>query len=149
MWQRPDSPSDLADRSSMYLCRWPNGSFSIVSARNFKHALQQLDEVGNAEGDGANISLLNDCLLDFTLEDNGDFSLAQIGERTEREIRGRCYPILEELESDSADDILAAVQKERERLRKKRRHGEPHTEFGREIQARTDIAREHDRGTRR
>src|SRR5436190_1986526 len=35
--------------SGMYLCRWPNGDFSIVKARNKREAILLLDELGPAE----------------------------------------------------------------------------------------------------
>jgi hypothetical protein len=34
---------------AMFLCRWPNGDFSIVSAATKSDAVELLDEWGNAE----------------------------------------------------------------------------------------------------
>jgi len=34
----------------VFMCRWPNGDFSFVSARNKSKAIEALDEIDNAEG---------------------------------------------------------------------------------------------------
>ena len=34
---------------AIYLCRWPNGEFSIVNAKTKDDAIELLDEWGNAE----------------------------------------------------------------------------------------------------
>ncbi len=34
---------------AVFLCRWPNGDISIVSARNKDDAIVKLDEIGNAD----------------------------------------------------------------------------------------------------
>jgi hypothetical protein len=34
---------------SIYVCRWPNGDFSVVDAASRKDAIVRLDEVGNGE----------------------------------------------------------------------------------------------------
>ena len=34
---------------AIYLCRWPNGEFSIVNAKSKADAIERLDEWGNAE----------------------------------------------------------------------------------------------------
>jgi len=41
----------------LYLCRWENGDCSFVWALNKGHALEVLDEVGNAEGCPINVSM--------------------------------------------------------------------------------------------
>jgi hypothetical protein len=63
---------------AVYLCRWPNGDFSIVSARNKGHAIVMLDEWGNAEQ--AHISRMTNCMFDFRLSDQGRIDVANIGE---------------------------------------------------------------------
>jgi hypothetical protein len=35
----------------LYLCRWPNGDLSAVSAPNKQEAIFLLDEVGDAQSD--------------------------------------------------------------------------------------------------
>ena len=79
---------------AMYLCRWPNGEFSIVSARTKADAIEALDEWGNAEQ--ASLTRMSDCMFDFRLSDDGQVELAGIGEATEEYIMEVCYPELHE-----------------------------------------------------
>ena len=73
---------------AVYLCRWPNGEFSIVSARTKDDAIELLDEWGNAEQ--ASLTRMTDCIFDFRLSDDGQIELAGIGEATEEYIMGTC-----------------------------------------------------------
>jgi hypothetical protein len=73
-----------------YLCRWPNGDFSIVNARTKAEAIEMLDEWGNAEQ--AFLSRMADCMLDFRLSDDGEIELLNISESTHDEIMETCYP---------------------------------------------------------
>jgi hypothetical protein len=50
---------------AIFLCRWPNGSFSIIGAANETEAVMELDEIGDT--DGAEISRMLSCLLDFEI----------------------------------------------------------------------------------
>src|ERR1035438_812293 len=75
-----------------YLCRWPNGEFSIVNARTKGDAIVILDEWGNAEQ--ASLTRITDCMLDFRLDDDGQIELAEIGEFTRARIMEACYPEL-------------------------------------------------------
>jgi hypothetical protein len=50
---------------AIYLCRWPNGDFSIVNAKTKGEAIEMLDEWGNAER--AIISRMTGCMFDFRL----------------------------------------------------------------------------------
>ena len=79
-----------------YCARWPDGSFSIVTARNQKHAIFQLDELGDEPAD---IWPLEACLIDFELTDQGTVRLKQFGELTGPAILERSYPILSEVRS--------------------------------------------------
>ena len=111
---------------AVYLCRWPNGEFSIVSARSKGDAIVLLDEWGNAEQ--AQISRMQDCMFDFRLSDEGEIELTQVGEATYDLVMEKCYPVLEETigEADldekvnytkeSRQAILEAVKQERSRL---------------------------------
>ena len=74
---------------AIYLCRWPNGDFSIVSARSKSDAIEMLDEWGNAEQ--AIISRITDCMFDFRQSDDGQIELASIGESAEEHSMKRCY----------------------------------------------------------
>ena len=78
---------------TVYLCRWPNGEFSIVSARTKDDAIELLDEWGNAEQ--ASLTRMADCMFDFRLSDDGQIELAGIGEATEEYIMETCYPELQ------------------------------------------------------
>jgi hypothetical protein len=110
-----------------YLCRWPNGDFSIVNAKNKGDAIEMLDEWGNAEE--AILTPLTDCMFDFSLRDDGRIVLADIGEATHDCILETCYPELNnafgavELDETGQDyseqgrqQIRQAVELERTRL---------------------------------
>jgi hypothetical protein len=77
---------------AIYLCRWPNGEFSIVSAKTKADAIELLDEWGNAEQ--AFLSRITDCMFDFRLGDDGQIELGDIGESTHDCIMETCYPEL-------------------------------------------------------
>ena len=134
----------------MFLCRWPNGEFSIVSATSKDHAIELLDEWANAES--AKIMRMPDCMFDFRLNDRGEIDLAGIGEATEEFVREECYPELEHaLDTAERNDcdftpaglehIRAAVEHERKRLYKDTTKPKPdETELGRELQREMDMA---------
>jgi hypothetical protein len=75
---------------AIYLCRWPNGEFSIVSARTKADAIELLDEWGNAEQ--AFLTRMMDCIFDFRLRDDGQIELAASGGSTHDGIMETCYP---------------------------------------------------------
>jgi hypothetical protein len=126
----------------VFLCRWPNGDVSIVSARNKDDAVAALDEFDNA--DHAHISQLKEFLVDFRLNDEGRLELKQFGEATLDEIMEKAFPELDKtLLSDDLDEtseaytvaIRQAVELERKRLwKKKKRVKQAKTEWGQEIQ---------------
>jgi hypothetical protein len=134
---------------AMYLCRWPNGEFSIVSAATKDDAIVLLDEWGNAEQ--ASLKRMADCMFDFRLRDDGEIELADIGGATQDFIMQTCYPVLANAssEAESNDDesdlsstgqqqIREAVELERTRLWKDQpRAKEAETELGRDIQKQT------------
>src|ERR1700704_6665322 len=78
---------------AIYLCRWPNGNCSIVSAKTKNEAIELLDEWGNAEQ--ASLTRMPDCMFDFNLHDDGHLELADIGEATHDRIMETCYPELD------------------------------------------------------
>jgi len=51
------------------MCRWPNGDFSFVSARNKSKAIEALDEIDNAEG--CPLAVVEDFMVHFYLDDGG------------------------------------------------------------------------------
>jgi hypothetical protein len=112
--------------SGVYLCRWPNGDFSLVTANSRREALVALDEWGGAHP--TQLSPINTCMVDFSLNDQGEIELTQFGAETEHLVWEICYPELHEiLSSAQAEDdgehtakvkelIRQAVQHERSRL---------------------------------
>jgi hypothetical protein len=133
-----------------YLCRWPNGDFSIVNAKTKGDAIEMLDEWGNAEH--AILLRMTDCMFDFRLRDDGQIELVDIGESTHDCILETCYPDLNEAfataEWDEAglgyskrgrQQIREAVELERTRLAETPVK-EAETELGREIQKQTGAA---------
>ncbi len=96
-----------------FCARWPDGSFSIVDADDETHALIQLDELGE---EPAQLWMMESCLLDFELTDNGSFRLKQFGEETGPEIMKKAYPLLNKalkrrtFEDHSIEDPVEPVQ---------------------------------------
>jgi hypothetical protein len=137
---------------AIYLCRWPNGEFSVVSAKSKSDAIEMLDEWGNAEQ--ASLTRMSDCMFDFRLDDEGQIELADIGEATHDHLMRTCYPELEKaLETAEWDDtgvaytadsrvrIQEAVESERKRLWSNQPPApEAQTEVGRQIQKQTGAA---------
>ena len=137
---------------AIYLCRWPNGEFSVVSAKSKSDAIEMLDEWGNAEQ--ASLTRMSDCMFDFRLDDEGEIVPADIGEATHDHLMRTCYPELEKtLETAEWDDtgvaysadsrfrIREAVESERKRLWNNQPPApEAQTEVGRQIQKQTGAA---------
>ncbi len=89
----------------VYICRWPNGDFSFVSAANKQEAVETLDEIANAEG--CSLSVVENFRVHFRLEEDGTFELEGFGEETE-EVIWKEYPILDK----TLDHVFRAVQGE-------------------------------------
>jgi hypothetical protein len=137
---------------AIYLCRWPNGDFSIVNAKTKGHAVELLDEWGNAEH--AVLTRMSDCMFDFRLADDGQIELADVGEITQESLMESCYPelgkALDAAEWDDSglgysakglDQIRQAVELERTRLWEDQPPTkEAETALGREIQKQTGAA---------
>jgi hypothetical protein len=139
----------------VFLCRWPNGDFSVVAAPHKDAAIEELDEVANAEG--SPMRRMPAFQVHFRLNDNGEIVLEQFGEATVDEIMSFCYPLLEKARQENFERASAegrdgdpdratpdeqaritdAVRKERERV--KRRPGRtPLTEAGEQIKQQMD-----------
>ena len=137
---------------AIYLCRWPNGEFSIVNAATKEDAIILLDEWGNAEP--ASLKRMPDCMFDFRLTDDGQIELADIGGATHDFIMETCYPELwkasgaaewnddgSDFSSSGQQQIREAVELERTRLwNDQPRAKEAETELGRDIQRQTGAA---------
>jgi len=76
----------------VYKCRWANGDFSFVSAASQQEAVEALDEIGNAEG--CPLSVVEDFMVHFHLDEDGTFGLEGFGEVTEQAI-WQDYPVLD------------------------------------------------------
>lgn len=114
-------------KSNPYLCRWPNGDFSIVVAATRQDAVAQLDEWAGAEV--ASLIPLDLFMAHFHLNDAGEIELAEFGEETEGRIWSECYPDLDdvisskdavgyedgECTSEACAAIREAVNRERHR----------------------------------
>jgi hypothetical protein len=114
--------------TGFYLCRWPNGEFSLVKADTRKDAVVQLDEWAGAEP--AWLAPMETCMVDFRLNDRGAIELAEFGEETGEFIWAMCYPALSAVLSGddvsehlggkrnrkAANRLRRAVEHERKRL---------------------------------
>lgn len=127
----------------VFLCRWPNGDFSVVKAVNKEEAIELLDEIGNAEG--CPVIAIKDFMVHFVLTDDGEFELEGYGETTGELIMKLGYPILEKAwrealdKSDEERSEIArrAVAIERERVIEEDMK-EPKTVLGRDMKAMLD-----------
>jgi hypothetical protein len=133
--------------TGVYLCRWPNGDFSLVTANTRREALVALDEWGGANP--TQLLPIDACTVDFSLNDQGEIELAQFGEETERFVWETCYPELHtflssvlpedcgEYPAEVKELIRQAVQRERTRLwRNQPECPQAKTEIGRTLQKR-------------
>ncbi len=133
-----------AYEADAYLCRWPNGDCSIVSATSKREAIIRLDEWGGAHP--SQIYPLESFKCDFGLTDEGELVLHEFGEATREFILETCYPELAEVlvsESVFADSgelkpggreiIAEAVQHERQRLWDNQPEDTPKTELGKRV----------------
>jgi len=134
-----------------YLCRWPNGDFSLVTANTRREALVQLDEWDVAHP--SQLFPLESCMVDFRLNELGEIELKQFGEETEDLIWETSYPELQALLSklvlrdgsghtvEVKESICQAVQHERTRLWRNQPESPPaETEIGRTLQKRLRTA---------
>ena len=139
----------------VFFARWPDGSFSIVSAMDETDAYVQLDEIAD---EPAEVWEMQSCLLDFALTNSGTFRLIEMGEETAAEILRRGYPSLRkalaeelspefviidatresqcELGIETVKSVCRAAKAEQRRLRSKSVRRTPaKTETGRAIQS--------------
>jgi hypothetical protein len=128
----------------MFMCRWPNGDLSFVSARSKDDAVILLDEWDDAES--AELRQIQDFMVDFRLTDDGNLEFNDFGERILNDIWERAYPVLlqtrlatptddaGELTPDGHERIREAVQAERQRLGGKRKRKLAETELGKSVQ---------------
>ena len=150
--EQADDPQDDIDEfeSGLYLCRWPNGDFSVVKANTRREAMIELDEWAGA--DPAWLIPIGTWMVDFRLNDQGEIELAEFGEETADFVWDCCYPELEAVLSSvditpdgrdrcnlrAAGKIKKAVEHERKRLwNDQHDNGAPaKTALGRKLQKR-------------
>jgi hypothetical protein len=84
-----------AFETGVYLYRWPNGGFSIVKAENRNDAVFMLDEFEAA--DPMSLEPMENCMIDFILDDAGEIGVTQFGDETREFIWETCYPELNQL----------------------------------------------------
>ena len=135
----------------LYLCRWPNGDFSVVSAPSERSAAEYLDELDNAEG--CPIFAIRNFMAHFRLTDDGTFEFEGFGEETGTAV-WEAYPVLDEAvlrirkddpdfslyepkDPEQAAMIESAVQMERERVVAEEIN-QPATHLGRELKHQMD-----------
>ena len=110
---------------SVYLCRWPNGDISLVSASSRLAIDEVLDEVGNPDS-AEMIPIRHAVAVHFRLKDTvadhltvPDFlEFGGIDERSYLELLC-AYPILHEVlqkEEATDEEIAAAVEQEKKRV---------------------------------
>ncbi len=138
---------DLDDwGEGLYLCRWPNGDFSVVKADTKREALVELDQWAGAEAEW--LVPLENFMVDFRLDDSGRIEPNEFGEETHNFVREHCYPELEAVLASAAiksdpgqyspvekEIVRKAVERERTRLWNGGIEGVPaKTELGKRIQ---------------
>jgi hypothetical protein len=143
---RGRTETDLDEfETGVYLCRWPNGDFSLVAANTRREALVELDEWDAAHP--CQLFPLESCMVDFRLNDQGEIELKQFGEDTENSIWEISYPKLHaclmdvmsmdggEHSAKARQSIRKTVQHERERLwTNQPTHPQAETEIGKTLQ---------------
>ena len=142
----PDDAGDELDDydTGVYLCRWPNGDFSVVTADSKRDAIIALDEWAGAHP--SQVHPIDNFMADFRLSDEGEIDLIQLSCETHEVVWNTCYPALRDLlDSDEVIDFEAndesavrervrkAVEHERTRLWDNQLVAEPATEMGRRI----------------
>jgi hypothetical protein len=75
---------------AVFLCRWWNGTFSVVKAAHKNQAIESRDEIGNAGG--SLITALREFALVFGLKNGSEFIL-EWGEKTHESIHKKCKSI--------------------------------------------------------
>jgi hypothetical protein len=130
--------------TGVYVCRWPNGEFSVVTASTKREAIIALDEGGGAHP--SQVYPLDSFMADFRLTDEGEIVLNEFGEETTDIVWDLCYPKLRRLltrpdfpesrgnrDANERKRILRAVDHERNRLDKDQPNDESSTDFGKRL----------------
>lgn len=126
----------------LFVCRWPNGDFSIVYANDEETAVLNLDSDCPAAEEATYIAI-DEFVAHFRLTDGGKFMLKSLGSGSEAAIREAAYPLIVEalltMDRDpSADEMRILIKKERRRV-KPQDVPEPDTEIGKRIKEQTGL----------
>lgn len=128
----------------MYMCRWPNGDLSFVSAQTKEDAIIKLDDWDDAEG--AEISQIRNFMVDFRLNDEGELELNEFVQSCRDSILEKAYPRLLSVmraapmtpvgapTEEGTAMIRSAVKEERTRPPKPARLPQPATEAAKTLQ---------------
>lgn len=94
----------------LFICRWQNGDFSVVSAASRDEAMELLDEVGNA--DVADLFTVKNFMVHFQLktetenmEEPVPVELEGFGEGTYEMLCERVYPVYGKVSGEVVDDL--------------------------------------------
>ena len=142
-----DAPAvDLDEyQGGVYVCRWPNGEFSVVTAPTQRQAIIALDEWAGAHP--SQLHPIDSFMADFRLTDEGEIVLNEFSEATEDFIWDLCYASLRDVlhgedETDlggnlkprGRDCVLQGVKYGRTRLWRNQPKDEPATQLVRNSQ---------------
>jgi hypothetical protein len=92
----------------VFVCRWPNGDVSLVSARNKEDAIMALDEFDDAEI--GTLMKVENLLLDFRLADNGELVFQGFGDECHAEIIERVYPAVAQALADAPRTVAGELR---------------------------------------
>ena len=113
----------------VFLCRWQNGDFSVVHAPDKDRAIELLYEAVGA--DARALTPINDFMVHFVLDEEGEMVLQEFGELPPQNIRQIAYPELDKalenaprdgagyLTEEGRKTVQQAVARERERLKER------------------------------
>lgn len=138
------------DETGVYLCRWPNGDCSVVTADTRKAAILALDEWGSARS--SFLHPIPSLMADFSVTSTGQLKLRELSEVSSETIWRTAYPHLHAqltddglydsegcLTSEGRAQIHKAVLLERSRLRGQPKH-KPETELGKALAEQMDAS---------
>jgi hypothetical protein len=100
-----------------FLCRWPNGDFSIIDAPNRDQSIIRLDEIGDATE--AELFETKSLFINFALTDQGHLEFENFAESFDADVMEKCYPLILRAQiedEDETEDYTQATTAERLRL---------------------------------
>ena len=126
----------------LFVCRWPDGDFSIVYASDEEMAIASLDNECPAAEEATYIPI-DEFIAHFRLTDSGEFKLKSLDSGAEAAIREAAYPLIVEafltLDRDPSPDEMRILAKKERRRVKPQQVPEPDTEIGKQIKRQTGL----------